>query len=190
MKRLAAATLTSLALTGLVLAEPPTADPNAAEAKAIIKEFFGTLKGELKAAMKQGGPVNAIPVCQRKAPSIALELSQKTGWEVGRTSLKPRNASLNAPDAWELKVLEEFEVRKSKGEDVKTMAYSETIEEDGKQTYRFMKAVPTGKVCLHCHGTDIKPEVVEVLDEAYPQDQARGYKLGDIRGAFTLSKPL
>jgi hypothetical protein len=190
MRKLAAAALTSIALTGIVRAEAPAPDPNVAEAKAIIEEFFSTLKGELKAAIMQGGPVNAITVCQRRAPSIALELSEKTGWEVGRTSLKLRNASLNAPDAWELKVLEQFEVRKAEGEDVKTMAYSEVVEEDGKKAFRFMKAVPTGKVCLNCHGTEITPEVIEALDAAYPQDQARGYELGDIRGAFTLSKPL
>ena len=189
MRKLAAVALTSMALTGIVLAEAPAPDPNVAEAKAIIEEFFSTLKGELKAAVTQGGPVNAITVCQLRAPSI-VELSEKTGWDVGRTSLKVRNASLNAPDAWELKVLEQFEVRKAEGEDVKTMAYSEVVEEDGKQTFRFMKAVPTGKVCLNCHGTDIKPEVIEALDAAYPQDQARGYELGDIRGAFTLSKSL
>ena len=28
------------------------------------------------------------------------------------------------------------------------------------------------------------------LAELYPADTARGYKVGDIRGAFTLSKPL
>jgi hypothetical protein len=53
-----------------------------------------------------------------------------------------------------------------------------------------MKAIPTAKVCLACHGSAITPEVTAALDEAYPQDQARGYAEGDIRGAFSLSKPL
>ena len=51
-----------------------------------------------------------------------------------------------------------------------------------------MKAIPTGEVCLACHGKDINPDVASALDAAYPQDQARGYALGDIRGAFSVSK--
>ena len=41
-----------------------------AEGKALIKEFAGTLKGELMAAVEAGGPVNAIGVCNARAPEI------------------------------------------------------------------------------------------------------------------------
>jgi hypothetical protein len=70
------------------------------------------------------------------------------------------------------------------------MAYAEVVEKDGSKQFRFMKAIPTGEVCLACHGSSIAPAIAATLDEAYPDDQARGYKLGDVRGAFTLSKPL
>ncbi len=53
-----------------------------------------------------------------------------------------------------------------------------------------MKAVPTGKVCLSCHGETVAPEVEQKLAELYPDDKARGYKEGDIRGAFVVVKPL
>ena len=36
-------------------------------------------------------------------------------------------------------------------------------------------------------GADV-PAIAITLDESYPDDQARGYKLGDVRGAFILSK--
>ena len=77
----------------------------------------------------------AVIVCNARAPLIAAELSQQTGWDVGRTSLKLRNPSQNAPDDWEKAVLLEFEQRKSDGEDVKTMAYAETIEADGEKPF-------------------------------------------------------
>jgi hypothetical protein len=165
-------------------------DPDAAEAKGIVKDFFTELKGELQAAVKAGGPVSAISVCQDRAPEIAAGLSEETGWEVGRTSLKTRNAALNAPDAWERQVLNRFEERKAAGEDVETMTFAEEVEEGGAKRYRFMKAIPTGEICLACHGEHISPEVAAAIDESYPNDQAKGFKLGDIRGAFTLSKPL
>jgi len=168
----------------------PAADPNAAEAKALVKEFFASLKGELEAAISAGGPASAISVCKERAPAIAESLSEKSGWELGRTSLKLRNPELNAPDAWEKQVLLKFEERKDGGEDVKAMAFAEVVESDGGKRYRFMKAIPTVELCLLCHGESISPDIAAAIDEAYPEDQARGFALGDIRGAFTFSKPL
>lgn len=177
-----------LAASALYAADAP--NPNAEEAKGIVKTFATQLKGELEAAMKAGGPPNAIPVCKERAPAIAAELSEETGWSVGRTSLKTRNTASNTPDDWERAVLEKFEQRKAGGESVDTMAFAEVVETGSGKSFRFMKAIPTGEVCLACHGTSITPEVTAILDENYPDDQARGYTAGDIRGAFTLSKPL
>lgn len=169
--------------------DAPAPDPNAAEAKQIIQEFFSQLKGELQAAMKAGGPPNAVQVCQKRAPAIAQDLSQKTGWDVARTSLKLRNPA-NRPDDWELAVLNKFEERKAAGEDPAQIAYGEVVEQDGKKAFRFMKAIPTAELCLSCHGSELSPELQAQLDKLYPTDQARGYSLGEIRGAFTLAKPL
>lgn len=166
-----------------------TEDAYLEEAKGIVGKFFSSLKAELETALNQGGPTNAVRVCKERAPAIAAEYSAETGWDVGRTSLKLRNPS-NAPDDWEKQVLLGFEERRAKGEDVETMSFAETTQVNGEKQFRFMKAIPTGGACLLCHGADLPPDLVEVLDEAYPEDQARGFSLGDIRGAFTLSKPL
>ncbi len=179
-------------LIGVILAGPAVAEDTAkysAEAKGIIKEFFKNLKGTLQAAMKEGGPTHAIENCQLKAPQITLGQSEKSGWRVARTSLKLRNPA-NTPDAWEMKVLNSFEQRKAAGEDPMKIAYKEITEVDGKRSFRFMKAIPTAKLCLNCHGSNLKPEVTKTLTERYPNDQATGFKEGDIRGAFTLTKTL
>jgi hypothetical protein len=161
-----------------------------AESKATIKQFFEELKGNLVAAIKEGGPVNAIGVCSEKAPGIAKSISDQRGWEVGRTSLKLRNPA-NAPDEWERKVLEQFESRKAAGEDPQQIAHFEVVEQGGARVFRFMKAIPTAeKPCLTCHGSEVPPPVEAKLKELYPTDQARGYSAGDIRGAFTISQPM
>jgi len=112
---------------------------------------------------------------------------------VARTSLKTRN-SANAPDAWEKKVLQQFEERRAAGENPAQMAHYEIVEENGQRNFRFMKAIgmpPLDKMpCLKCHGENIDPKITAKLDELYPDDQARGYKPGQIRGAFTITKPL
>ncbi len=159
------------------------------EAQALIQQFASTLKTELVSAMKAGGPTNGIAVCKEKAPAIAETLSETSEWVVGRTSLKTRNPD-NAPDAWETRILEQFDSLKAAGNPVAGMSYAEVVKTDGQETYRYMKAIPTEGVCLTCHGTDLDPELATTIDEAYPEDQARGYSAGDIRGAFTLSKPL
>jgi hypothetical protein len=189
--------VTALLAAGTLAAEQiaapaPAAAPNpqVEEAKALVKEFATTLKGELEAAIKAGGPAEAVSVCKERAPAIAADLSARSGWTVRRTSLKLRNAQLDTPDAWERQVLERFDARKTAGESADTMAFGEVVAIDGGKAFRFMKAIPTGEVCLACHGTQITPEVTAALDQNYPGDQARGYALGDVRGAFSLSRPL
>ena len=180
--------------TGALLAAPAWADDNAARIEAsrnAAMEFQSLLGGELKAAIAAGGPVNAIQVCNKKAGEIAADISKKHGWKIGRTSLKTRNTA-NAPDAWETKVLKDFETRKAKGDDATKIEYSEVVKQDGKSVFRYMKAIPIpeGAPCLACHGEKIDPAVAAKLKELYPQDKATGYKQGDLRGAFTITQPL
>ncbi|WP_338074221.1 DUF3365 domain-containing protein [Halochromatium glycolicum] len=186
-KRILLAATLMVASPAFVIAET-TAHLND-EAKILIKQFATSLKGELVSAIKAGGPSNAIAVCEDRAPAIANSLSESSDWTIGRTSLKTRNPD-NAPDAWETKILKQFEGLKAAGNPVEPMSYAAVVEEDGQKQYRYMKAIPTQEVCLACHGKQLNPAVVEALEAAYPQDQATGYSAGDIRGAFTLSKPL
>jgi hypothetical protein len=53
-----------------------------------------------------------------------------------------------------------------------------------------MKAIGTTSPCLNCHGSALKPEVAAKVKELYPEDQAVGFASGQLRGAFTLSRPL
>jgi hypothetical protein len=154
-----------------------------------VKEFMQTLKKELQTSMQQGGPVNAVSVCNLIAPGIANTYSVRNGWEVGRTSLKLRNPN-NAPDAWERSVLEAFEERKLAGEDPAQMEFYEVVRVDGDKQLRYMKAIPTSRPCLACHGESPDSIVKTRLEKLYPHDQALGYRQGDIRGAFTITQPL
>jgi hypothetical protein len=163
-------------------------EARAAAARTTSMELMKTLKAELQHGMEAGGPVNAIGVCNVRAPHIAADFSTTTGWDVGRTSLRLRNHR-NAPDAWEMAVLEQFMRRKAAGEDPATMEYYEVVEMDGKQSFRYMKAIPTAELCLACHGKDLDPAVDAKLKALYPDDHARGYEAGDIRGAFTITQP-
>ncbi len=159
------------------------------ESRSTIQKFAKHLKGELKGAMKQGGPVNAIQVCNDKAMDITSSESQQSGVSLRRTSLKIRNPK-NQSEAWEKDVLQQFSERKTKGESLKKMEYSEIVEVDGKKQFRYMKAMGISQPCLHCHGGKLLPDVMAKLNQLYPDDKAIGYKLGDLRGAIVLIKDL
>ncbi len=160
-----------------------------AEGKALMMEFGGALKSELVAAMEEGGPVNAIGVCNERAPEIATTLSSE-GWTVGRSSHRLRNPE-NAPDPFTAATIEDFLTRVAAGESMDAMARAEIVEENGQQVFRLVKAIPAGEVCLKCHGGDnVDAAVVDRLATLYPEDKARGFAMGDMRGVFTLSKVL
>ncbi len=158
-------------------------------ARGVAQRFMGELKEELVKALQAEGAVAAIGVCGARAPAIAVGLSLESGWEVGRTSLRVRNPG-NAPDHWEGQVLAEFEARRERGEEVAGMERAEVVMVDGVQKFRYMKAIPTAGLCLTCHGSALSPEVVSTLRELYPEDQATGFGIGEIRGAFTITQPL
>lgn len=155
-------------------------------AKGAVQALGGTLKGELEAAMQAGGPVEAMSICQTRAPAIAQAVSAEKGMEVSRVSLKNRNPVMGQANAWQTAVLNDFEAKKAAGEDPATITYAEVVDNE----FRFMKPIPTAAVCLTCHGSELSPAVSAKLTELYPHDKAKGYKEGDLRGAFVVVKNL
>jgi hypothetical protein len=155
-------------------------------ARAASKELGDALKQQLTAAIAAGGPASAIDVCRTVASQMAEDISHKRGLSIRRTALRVRNPS-NAPDPFERKVLEDFVAKIGSGADPATLEYSEVVVENGREIFRYMKAIPTAAApCLACHGTDIKPDVKSAIQESYPNDQATGFKAGDLRGAFSV----
>lgn len=152
-------------------------------------EYGDALKSELKAAMQAGGALQAIEVCNTRALVIDREVSLANDVNVSRVSARNRNPA-NAPNEWQEKVLNSFETRKLAGEDASTLTWHEVAETDNGPEFRFMKAIPTGGLCLQCHGTDIAPPVAEKLAELYPDDKATGFSQGDLRGAFVVTRTL
>ncbi len=186
--------LMTAAIVGLALSAPAHAEDDVAaltaEAAEIVQAFGKELRGELLGAMKAGGPVEAIAVCNEKAPAIAASHEAASGWTVARSSHKLRNPD-NAADAYTAAVIADFVAREEAGETAKAMSQAEIVEEDGQKVFRFVKAIPTAQPCLNCHGgDDVKPEVVAKLAEVYPEDTARGFTVDQMRGVFTLSKVL
>lgn len=159
------------------------------DAQAAIKELATSLKSSLMAAMNDGGPAEAVSVCNLIAPSLAAEISKKYNLEIDRTSLKVRNPA-NEADAWETDVLQRFETRLASGEAIQKLTFKEKVDSESGSQWRMMKAIPTDKVCLSCHGKKIAEPIQARIDTHYPDDMATGFKLGDIRGAFSVKRDI
>jgi hypothetical protein len=176
--------LVLVALSGCGTLAQGEDDPRLARSRQVVEVFAGGLQAELRKALLAGGLPAAINVCKDVAPAVASELSRQHGAKVGRTSLRVRNAA-NLAGEWQVDVLRKFDMRHVAGTD-EPLEFFETTP-DGEA--RYMRAIPAADQCLGCHGTDVAPEVREVLDAFYPYDRARGYRSGDIRGAFSIVWP-
>ncbi len=160
-------------------------DPLLPDSQDLVREFGSTLQSELKQGLSEGGPVGAISVCRDKAPQIASGLSRRSGAKVRRTSLRHRNP-VNAPEPWEAEVLRQFELASSTSDSTASPEYFAKAD-DGSA--RYMSVIRVGPVCLACHGDSLAPEIAAKIDADYPHDRARGYAVGDVRGAFSISWP-
>lgn len=143
------------------------------EALSKIKEFGTTLKRELKKGLSKS-PLEAVKVCNLKAPEIATKVSSKE-IKIGRVSLKYRNPQ-NKPQKWMKSYIQKFHKKEIK------KAYIVASLPNGKKG--LLKPVQTMPLCLTCHGEKIEPTLSKEIKRLYPQDKATGYKVGQIRGFF------
>lgn len=161
------------------------------ESRKLAQEFMQKLGGTLKQQLESGGAESAIGVCKQVAPALAAEYS-KDGRIVKRVSLKPRNQTLGTPDAWEEQRLQNFDRAVIEGKPVSEMEFTAVTEGPDGRWFRYLKAIPTQKMCLQCHGQPehIKDSVKALLSKEYPDDHATGYSVGAVRGAISIRQKL
>lgn len=192
-----------LALRGLALVLGAAAGPGGRaaeempraaldEARKATTELVAGTRGELLKAIEASGPLRAIVVCRYTVPEIASAVSRKYGARVTRISLTPRNPALGWGDAWEQKVMMDFDARVERGEKAESLEHAEVTSEPSGRFLRYMKALPMASACLHCHGPveQISESIRQQLAHDYPHDRATGVALGKVRGAVTYKKPL
>ncbi len=160
-----------------------------AEARAAAQALGKALKGELVAAMSEGGPSSALTVCNERAPTIAAAVSEQTGLMVGRTALRVRNPD-NAPDDWERSQLERFAADIAGGADPAGLQAAAVVTEDGTRILRWMAPIMMEGACATCHGSAVPPALLDEIGALYPADEATGFEPGEMRGAFTVRQAI
>ena len=154
-------------------AEPPERVAAQARGKALVAPFKSALMGALGAALAEG-PVNAVEVCRVTAPALA-SANGSVGVRLGRASDRLRNPA-NAAPAWVAPLLAAY-LDGSRPREPHAVAL-----EAGRHGY--VEPIGIKPMCLTCHGEAIPAEVAARIDALYPEDRARGYAVGDLRGVF------
>lgn len=151
-----------------------------ARGKKIGNELIKTLGSELMQAIEQDGLINAIEVCQMKAIPLTASVGHKGGVKVKRTSHKVRNPG-NRADELDLKVIETY--LSSKVADA-----PEPVIQIHSSEIRYYQPLLMQDVCVKCHGPSesLDPELTRVLAQRYPNDQAVGFKRGELRGVIRV----
>jgi hypothetical protein len=181
--------------TALAQSAPPsTIDASLVQStRGIAGELLGQLGQKLKAAMSTDGPVAAVSVCKESAPAIARQLSIANDAKVTRVGTRVRNQNMGIPNAWQKEALTQLEARLAQGEKAADIEYWQVADNGhGKSELRYAKAIAVQPQCLSCHGSaqDIAAPLSDKLRIEYPNDQATGYSVGQLRGAVVVTRPL
>lgn len=153
------------------------------EGQEISKAAFRTLSSNLKQSMEEGGIEYALQFCNIEAMPLTDSLSSNYGVELRRASHKPRNP-VNHADSLEMETIK---------------YYLRQIEENGElkpviqvhdKTISYHAPIRiTNQLCLNCHGkrgTDIAESDLETIQELYPEDDATGFEMGELRGIWSI----
>lgn len=141
------------------------------------------MKTELKQALMAGmqkGPLNAINVCKVQAPAIADSLSVD-GIKIGRTSHRLRNPKNQAPE-WVNAVLQTYL------SDEKNRAPQWVSLENHRVGY--VEPIAIQPMCLACHGKNLDADIATQINTLYPDDEATGFEIDELRGVYWVEYPL
>lgn len=139
--------------------------------------LFQQLSTRLMQAMSTGGPAAAIDACSKDAQRIAAAVSEEHGLQIGRTSFKLRNPK-NTPPDWAAEMVE---------------ARNDTPQfvdlPDGE--FGALLPIKLKAQCIGCHGPadQLDESVQTMLTELYPDDEATGFNIEELRGWFWVQVP-
>jgi hypothetical protein len=143
-----------------------------------------TLASKLKEVVQEKGIGEALKFCNVNAYPIVDSLEEAHNIKVKRASSRTRNPG-NSPNKIEGDIINEYsrEIAAGITPEVKTIL-------DDDMVHYFKPIIISAELCLKCHGqagSDLLDENFRIISELYPNDNATGHKLGDLRGIWSIS---
>jgi len=168
--------------------QPAEADIQAARRAAVT--FDLRMKREISDRLERGeDPVAVYLAYADDVPGWGLEISNAGKIDFSRTAITVRNPA-NAPDAWETRQMELFNLLADSGQDSEAFEVAEIVQEGNEKVFRWMRPTIMGEACLTCHGEAVSERIKLLLGQEYPLDDALGYSEGQLGGAYSVRKVL
>ncbi len=178
---------------GVAACEPRPEQPSEADIQAARKAavtFDIRMKREITDRLERGeDPVAVYLAYADNVPGWGLEISNAGKFDFSRTAITVRNPA-NAPDAWETRQMELFNLLADGGQDPEAFEVAEIVQEGNEKVFRWMRPTVMGEACMACHGEGVSERIKLLLGQEYPLDDALGYSEGQLGGAYSVRKVL
>jgi hypothetical protein len=155
---------------------------------SISIEAQNQLMSNLQKAVAEKGVDGAVEYCNVNATVILNEVADKYGVSIRRVSNRYRNPT-DKPNVDEAPLLEAYEYNAENG--INSEPNIQKIENGDVLLYTKAIVIPGG-FCLSCHGDpakEIDSKTLQKIDSIYPNDQAKGHQIGDLRGMWSIRIP-
>ena len=153
-------------------------------AKSALKVTAQTFQSALMTAIQEEGVPGAIEYCNTNAMEIVKKLEDSLNISIKRVTNKTRNPA-DSLTGIEKEIWEAYNYNPSQA--------TAQLQEFSDTELIFTQPIMIGSgVCLNCHGgvgAEVTNENYELIKTRYPNDQATGYQLGDVRGMWRLIIP-
>lgn len=136
----------------------------------------------LMQAISEKGAAGAVAFCNVKAMPITRQKEKEHNAIIKRASDMPRNPA-NAATLREREIIRNYKTALANNESL------EALIDKSPSGYNFYYPILTNDMCLKCHGkvsVDIQTDTYEVITSKYPEDQAVGYKVNQVRGIWHI----
>jgi hypothetical protein len=159
-------------------AEAPKLDEGMKTAERARDALAKRMMGRVMEAVAEGGHANAVEVCSKEAIPITRAVGAEFGVKIGRTSARVRNPENRDAPRWAEAMLED-----------EPKVAVQSRDQDG--TLHAIFPILLAEPCLKCHGAEdeLAPGVKGALARLYPDDEATGFSVGELRGWFWVEVP-
>ncbi len=164
------------------------------DGRTITRDAFQSLSSKLGQAVQEGGISYALQFCNVEALPITDSLSAHHSVELRRASHRPRNPA-NRADSLEMKTIRSYLSQledQGPGRDEDQKELKPRIYKDKEQIIYHAPIMINKGLCLNCHGSEgaqIQEKNLELIRQLYPDDEATGFEIGELRGIWSVEFP-
>lgn len=144
------------------------------------------LGSKLKQAIEENGIPQALKFCNANASPIVDSLKIQYHAEIKRATLQARNPADRATDFEEKEILA-YQAKIAAGE-----TPVPRVHEEGEFMVFTKPIILNAPLCLNCHGEvgkEVSEQNYKIIKALYPDDNATGHAIGDLRGIWTIKIP-